>query len=415
VNNEGEDLIRKYKRGYFIDWRLDNRHKQTLFDVFDFFLDTVNKDAPVMITRDAFNEGLLQMLRQPFRTVPFFDEGLWGGQWLREVCDIDDDETPNFAWGYNLLFQENEVNLTFGNIRVNVSGYTLSLKYPRELIGEKGYSRFGAEYPMRYDFLDTMQGGNLSLQVHPTTQYIQEVFGMTYTQDESYYYLDCEDGCCIYLGLKPGIDAKEMAADLYAASKGEIVFPDEKYVNEIPVKKHDHFHIPAGTVHASGAEGMVLEISSSPCIFTFKLWDWGRLGLDGIPRPIHLEHGLNNIQFNRQTDWIMEQCAFKPIPVREGDGFREEKTGLHEYEFIATHRVWATKKYSDTTGYETQALNLAEGAEALIESPDGQFEPFVMHYAESVCIPALVGEYTIRPYGRSEGKEIGVVKSFVKY
>ena len=335
---------------------------------------------------------------------------------MREVCGIEDDSKPNFAWSYNLLFQENEVNLTFGNVRVNIPGYTVCLRYPEDLIGKKGHARFGAEYPIRYDFLDTMEGGNLSLQVHPTTQYIQENFGMPYTQDESYYYLDClEQDCCVYLGLKTGVDREEFSKALYEAQKGGSHFPAERFVNKIPVKKHQHFHIPAGTVHASGANGMVLEISSSPCIFTFKLWDWGRVGLDGIPRPIHLTHGLANVQFDRQTAWTMETCAFEPVPVREGKGFREEKTGLNELEYIETRRIWATEKYLDTTGNETHALNLVEGAEAVIESPSGQFEPFVMHYAESVVIPAGVSEYTIKPCGLSEGKEIAVVKSFVRF
>ena len=415
ANNKEEDFIRKFKRGYFIDWRVDNRHKEELFECFDYYLDTVNKDKPAMITRKAFDGGLLQMMNQPFRCVPFFDDGLWGGNWLEEVCDVELGERVNIAWGYNLLLQENEVNLTFGSKRINISGYTVSLKYPRELIGQRGYALFGAEYPIRYDFLDTMGGGNLSLQVHPTTQYIREHFGMPFTQDESYYYLDCaEKGCYIYLGLKKDVSRAEFAQALWAAQRGER-FDDEKYINKIEVKKHEHYHIPAGTVHASGRNGMVLEISSSPAIFTFKLWDWGRVGLDGIPRPIHIEQGLKNVQFDRQTDWIMRECAYQPIPVREGDGFREEKTGLQEYEFITTHRTWATKKYHEITYNETQAINLVQGEEALIESPTGQFEPYVVHFAESVVIPALVGEYTIRPYGATEGNEIGVVKTFVKY
>ena len=417
IDNPKEDFIRKFKRGYFIDWRLNNRHKQEIFNAMDYYLDTVVTEAPAMITREAFDEGLLQLMQQPFRTVPFFDEGLWGGQWMREVCGVEDDSKPNFAWSYNLLFQENEVNLTFGDVRVNVPGYTVCLRYPRELIGEKGYARFGAEYPIRYDFLDTVEGGNLSFQVHPTTQYIQENFGMHYTQDESYYYLDVveDKDCVIYLGLKTGVDKEEFAKALYEAQKGVAPFPDEKFVNKIPVKKHEHYQIPAGTVHCSGADTMVLEISSSPCIFTFKMWDWGRVGLDGIPRPVHLEHGLANVQFDRQTDWIMETCAFKPVPIREGDGFREEKTGLNDLQFIETRRTWATKKYTEKTNNETNALHLVEGAEALIESPIGQFDPFVIHYAESVVIPACISEYTVRPYGKSEGKEIAVLNTFVRY
>lgn len=92
--------------------------------------------------------------------------------------------------------------------------------------------------------------------------------------------LDAGEGACVYLGLKDGVDQKQMIEDLRRANKGEIEFDAEKYINKFPAKKHDHFLIPAGTCHCSGSEAMVLEISATPYIFTFKLWDWGRVGLD---------------------------------------------------------------------------------------------------------------------------------------
>jgi hypothetical protein len=87
---------------------------------------------------------------------------------------------------------------------------------------------------------------------------------------------------------------------------------------------------------------MVLEISATPYIFTFKLWDWGRLGLDGRPRPIHLEHGLKNIQWNRTTTWVRENLIDQHKSVACGDGWREERTGLHSLEFLETRRHWFT-------------------------------------------------------------------------
>lgn len=415
ANNEDEDFIRKFKRGYFIDWRLGNFHKQTLYPKFDYYLDTVNHNDPKMISRIAFEHGLLQMLEQPFRTVPFFDEGLWGGQWMKEVCDIEDKDRINYAWSYNLLLQENEVNLCFGDIHVNIPGYTLMQRFPKQLIGEKGFARFGAEYPIRYDFLDTMEGGNLSLQVHPNQQYMVQNFAMPFTQDESYYYLDCADDTYIYLGLKTDVDKEEMVSDLWSAEKGDVDFPAEKYVNKIPVKKHDHFHIPAGTIHCSGADTMVLEISSAPCIFTFKLWDWGRIGLDGYPRPVHVAHGVNNIQWDKQSDWVMEKCAFDPILIEEDDMHKEEKTGLCELQYLESRRIWMRAKTLHETHGETNALNLISGREALIESPTDQFKPFVIHFAESVCIPGNIQSYTIRPYGESEQEEVAVMKTFVRF
>lgn len=99
----------------------------------------------------------------------------------------------------------------------------LVLYQPKELLGEQVYARFGAEFPIRFDFLDTMEGQNLSLQVHPLTEYIKKNFGMSYTQDESYYILDAKEDAVVYLGLKEGIQSDEMIADLESAQK-EILY-----------------------------------------------------------------------------------------------------------------------------------------------------------------------------------------------
>jgi len=126
-----------------------------------------------------------------------------------------------------------------------------------------------------------MDGGNLSLQVHPLKTYIREHFGMAYTQDESYYFLQAKENAFVYLGLKEGIVPDDMIHDLERARENGVSFEAEKYVEKWPVRQHDHALIPAGTVHCSGADSVVLEISATPYIFTFKLWDWGRMGLDG--------------------------------------------------------------------------------------------------------------------------------------
>jgi len=415
-HNFDDETTRKFKRGYFVDWRLSNFHKDGLMKEMNYYLDTVIPNEPKMVSKEAFDGGLLQLLNQPFSLEPFFDAGLWGGQWMKEVLDIEDKEKINYAWSYNLLFPENCVALDFNDIKVSIPGYTVCRKYPKELIGERGYARFGAEYPIRYDYLDTMEGGNLSLQVHPTNQYFHENFALPFTQDESYYFLDCaEEETYMYLGIKDGVTREDMESALLAANRGEAIFDAEKYANKIPVKKHEHYHIPSGTVHCSGADTMVLEISSAPCIFTFKLWDWGRVGMDGKPRPIHIERGVEVIKWDKGEKWMRETCAFKPILIEEGEGWKEEKTGLHDLEFIETRRVWTSVKTTHKTNGETHALNLVEGREALIESPSGQFKPFTIHFAESVVIPALIKEYTITPCGDSFGKEIGIIKGYVRY
>jgi mannose-6-phosphate isomerase class I len=297
---------------------------------------------------------------------------------------------------------------------VEVPAIDLVFLHPQELLGEQVVARFGAEFPIRFDFLDTMGGGNLSLQVHPLTKYIREKFGMDYTQDESYYMLDAAPGACVYLGIKDGADPEAMVRDLKRAQENDFEFPAETYVNKFPARKHDHFLIPAGTVHCSGKDGMVLEISATPFIFTFKLWDWSRLGLDGRPRPIHLKHGVANIQWNRTTAWVKNSLVNQFEPVAAGAGWREERTGLHALEFIETRRHWFTGAVPHDTRGTVQVLNLVEGDEAVVESPTQAFEPFVVHYAETFIIPASVGAYSIRPHGAAIGKECATILAYVR-
>lgn len=413
ANNADEDMLRRYKRAFFIEWRVFDRHKTPLLNRTDFLLDTTQPGKPAMISGDALRAGLQHTTQRPFRVMPFFDPGVWGGQWMKNKFDLDP-TAPNYAWCFDCVPEENSLLLRFGNVRIEIPSQDLILLQPRALLGERVHARFGAEFPIRFDFLDTMQGQNLSFQVHPLTEYIQQQFGMHYTQDESYYILDAEPGAHVYLGTKNGTHPQAMLDDLYAAARGERAFDDARFVNRFPAKKHDHFLIPAGTVHCSGAGTIVLEISATPYIFTFKLWDWGRLGMDGLPRPVHLEHGEQVIDWQRNTDWVMKNLVNRVDPIAQGDGWHEERTGLHEREFIETRRHWFTAPVTHHTGGGVNVLNLVEGDEAVVESPTQAFCPFIVRYAETFIVPASVGEYRISPTRTSQGQRLATIKAWVR-
>jgi mannose-6-phosphate isomerase class I len=402
----------KYKRAFFVDWRAADRLKKQLLAETDFFLDT-NSSLPKLVTGRAVREGLKKAATGPFRVVPYFDPGPWGGHWMEEVCDLPHD-APNHAWCFDCVPEENSLLLGFGGVQVELAASDVTFFQPRELLGDFIHSRFGAEFPIRFDFLDTMGGGNLSLQVHPRTEYIRQQFGMPYTQDESYYLLDAAADGVVYLGLRTDIHRDAMVRELRAAQEGGPLFPAERYVNKFPARKHDHFLIPAGTIHCSGRDSMVLEISATPYIFTFKLWDWGRLGLNGLPRPIHLDHGIANIAWERNTEWVRASLINRVALTDSGKEWTEERTGLHELEFIETRRRWFTKVNPHDTQGMVNVLNLVEGREVTVESPTGNFDPLVVHYAETFIVPASAGAYTIRPSGESEGSRCGTIKAFVR-
>ncbi len=414
VKNRHEPISLQYKRGLFNDWRVCDRHKSALFEKIDFWLDTTLHESPKLIDKATFQAGLNKTVSMPFRVTPFFDPAPWGGQWMKEVCDLDR-SAINYGWCFDCVPEENSLRLKVNGVDFDMPSINLVFLKSRELLGEYVEARFGKEFPIRFDFLDTMEGGNLSLQVHPTTQYAREHFGITYTQDESYYLLDAAADACVYLGFKEGADKTRLIADLEAAREDPaVVFDAEQYIHKIPAKKHDHFLIPAGTIHCSGKNAMVLEISATPFIYTFKLWDWQRMGLDGKPRPNNVHRGKEVIDWNRDTRDVMENLVNQFVPVAAGDGWVEEKTGLHPTQFIETRRHSFSKKVWHHTEGNLNVLNLVEGREVLVESPENAFEPVVVHYAETFIVPAVVGPYTIRPFGTAEGTLCKTMKAFVR-
>lgn len=412
VDDRNESPASQYKRGFFVDWRVLDRHKKSMLTRIDYWIDTTVNSEPKMISGSLMLLGLNATAQRPFRVVPFFDPGPWGGQWMKEMLDLPRDKA-NYAWCFDCVPEENSLMFDVEGVRFEMPSLNLVLYRAKELLGERVWSRFGDEFPIRFDFLDTVGGGNLSLQVHPTTQYIRDTFGMAYTQEESYYMLDVDDSASVYLGVKNSSDASQIIEALEAAQSGDQPFDADRYINRFAVRKHDHILIPPGTIHCSGSGGMILEISATPFIFTFKLWDWGRLGLDGKPRPINIAHGANVIDWERDTDYCLRELINRFETIDQGDGWIEERTGLHANEFIETRRhTFTTAVNHDTTKTGVNVLNLVEGSAAVVSSPTAAFEPFTVHYVETFIIPAAIGRYTISPV--VEGEKCATLKAFVR-
>ena len=235
-------------------------------------------------------------------------------------------------------------------------------------------------------------------------------------------------------GLKPDTDYEIGVEDAHGTRQGEIAFRTDYEFVTLNVRKfgakgdgvsddttfiqaaimacppESRVLIPAGTVHCSGKNTMVLEISATPYIFTFKLWDWGRLGMDGLPRPIHLDHGMKNIQWNRDTKWVYDNIVGQQKTLEKTENCEVERTGLHSREFIDTIRYTLSGPHTVSMDDTVHVMNLVEGRSARIESMDGSFAPFTVHYAETAIVPAAVGTYRIVP---EEGEMIKMLVASV--
>lgn len=396
-----------YKRMYFIEWPVLSAHKALLLPKIDFIVDEQRIDEITWMQGADFRRALDVMLEGPLRARPWFEAGVWGGHWMKNrIADLNQDEV-NYAWSFELITPENGIVFEGNDHLLEVSFDYLMFQDNQKVLG-KAAARFGNDFPIRFDYLDTFDGGNLSVQCHPRPQYIKEHFGESFTQDETYYILDCADDADVYLGFTEDINPDEFKTALMESQENAVAIDIEKYVLKHKAKKHDLFLIPNGTIHASGTNNMVLEISSTPYIFTFKMYDWVRPGLDGKPRPINVEHGFKNVYFDRKGQRVIDEFISKQNVEKEFSNGRKVSLPTHEEHFYAVDRYEFTGEIEIETLGHCHICMLVEGDKAQVSAGKNSQE---FKYAETFVIPANVPKYKINYQG---DKKAFVVVSYVK-
>ncbi len=396
-----------YKHFYFVDWIVLNKEKKRLLPTASIVVDQQRPNNPTWMMGDALRNSLSNLSKSYFRVRPWFESGIWGGQWMKERFAGLNPDVPNYAWSFEMIVPEN--GLVFGdeNGLLEVSFDMLMFHEQKNVLG-KAAKRFLDEFPIRFDFLDTFDGGNLSVQCHPKPEYIKKEFGENFTQDETYYILDTKDNAEVYLGFQERIDPAEFKNALEHSYKTKEILDVEKYVKKLPAKRHDLFLIPHGTIHCSGINNMVLEISATPYIFTFKMYDWQRMDMDGQPRPMNIEHAFKNLNFERQGKVVEETLVSKPFVEAFGARWKKVHLPTHPDHFYDIFRYeFDDEVFIETLG-QCHVLMLVEGSAIELDLKD-QSQTF--HYAETFAIPAATGSYKLINKGNTTAK---VIVSYVK-
>ncbi len=394
------------QRLLFVDWPVLDRHKQALAGRIDRYVDLSDQAAPRSLDGESLRRSLGALAAAPFRIRPTFLPGPWGGQWLRSTLGIST-EAPNLAWSYELITPESGVLLGF-DPPLEVAFELLMAERAEQVLGPELVTRFGTSFPIRFDYLDTLEGGHLSIQCHPRDGYARETFGLPYTQHETYYVVATTPGAKIFLGLHEEADVEAFRQEAEQAERPGLAFEPERYLQAHPSEQHRLYLIPGGTPHASGAGNVVLEISATPYLYTLRFYDWLRRDLSGQLRPVHLAHAFSNLDPERRGDAVRRDLVQEPRATRAGDGWAELSLGRLPEIFFAVHRLDFQEEVADDTGGRFHVLNLVDGEQVVIETAGGREHR--LSYAETIVVPASVGSYRIR---RLRGPACKVVKAFV--
>jgi mannose-6-phosphate isomerase class I len=400
------------KQSYYIDFPINDKHRKHVLVCADFYVDSNDEEFPVMIGKFEFERLLEQLTKQPFRLKPIYEPGPWGGQWLKEVRKLPA-EWNNCAWSYEVIAPEMSFFLSSPDnpVVLEIPWKTFITMFYSQIVGNVSPEKFCGEFPVRFDYLDTYNGGDLSVQVHPTTEYIKENFNECYHQGEMYYIVESKEGRKVNLGLNEEINISDFKKAAERAEKEHEPFNYKEFVNGIDVSKHDIVMIPPGTVHGSREGLVVLEISSTTYRYTFKIYDHLRPDLGGSMRPIHLEHAFNVIDPDRRTKWVKNNLKIEPVMLRKESDVEEYLIADREEFFHKVHRIDFNKEYTDYTYGSFHVLTLVEGNKISINVSDKEFMGIDLNYSETVIIPASVKKYEVINKGDEPCK---IVKALLK-
>jgi hypothetical protein len=404
------DELGTTRRLFYLDWPILDRHREAIAARIDRWIDAREPGRPTSLDGPALRRTVADLARRPFRTRPTFNTVSWGGQWGRRVLGMNR-ERPNSGVGYELIAPESGVLVGDDRAEFEIPFQLIVEQCPVELLGPDVHARFGTSFPVRFDYLDTVDGGSLSVHCHPQAGYMARVFGWPYPQHETYYLMVAGDQSHVFLGLRDGVDVDAFEVRARQASEKGQPFDIERFVQTFPAMAHQLLAIPAGTPHGSGEGNVVLEVSATPYLYSLRFYDWLRRDEAGRQRPVHVDHAFANLARQRTGARVADELVRSPVVLRRETGWREEALCALPELFFEVRRLELEPGATlpDDTDGRFHVLNVVDGGGVVVETE--RRDRHDLAYAETLVVPAVVGRYEVRAMGDTAVK---VVKALVR-
>jgi len=235
----------------------------------------------------------------PLKFEPIYKEKIWGDQRLRTQLNkhIDQDKKIGESW---------ELSAVEGNVSMVKNGYLAGNNlqelieiYMGDLVGDSVFERHGQEFPLLLKFIDA--DDVLSIQVHPDDEMARKKHNGN-GKTEMWYVISADEGAGLISGFNLEIDQ-----ETYLKHLNENTLPE--ILNHEKVQAGDVFFLPAGRVHAIGAGILLAEIQQTSD-WTYRIFDWNRMGADGKPRALHTDLALEAMDFKYygkyRTDYTLQ-------------------------------------------------------------------------------------------------------------
>ena len=402
-------INRTIRRCYYCDFEcaVRNRHELWENNVPDWYVLDNDPQNLQLMPFGTFSDICAQLVKYPFRAKPCYLEGVWGGSYMKKLRNLPD-AMRNAAWVFDFIPMEVSVVVEAGDEKLDINYCSFVHKEGVNLMGEDCVKKFEGYFPIRFNWDDSYHStGNMSIQCHSGGEYNVKNYNEFGRQDESYYVVVTGHNAKTFIGFRDDADIPQFFRDIEAADTEHKPCDYMKYVSYEESKPGLQVMLPAGTIHSSGRNQVILEIGSLTIgSYTYKMYDYLRLDFDGKQRPIHTRLGEENVRQDRRYSVIHdpespEYIVQKPRLAASGEGWEEYILGENPQVYFSLRRLEFEKKCEqDTGGKLFHVLTLVDGDAVRVRSVRHPERYFDLQFMDIVCVPADMGRYVIENLGR---------------